>query len=201
MKKRLNIGCRIDWRKKSEGWICNDILPFKFLIEATKYKYGDVIDFNDIDYKKFDLLKLPYPFKDNIFDEVLAKGILEYFSDEKLMIILRELHRILKLGGIITIQTPHVSNYNAFIEPGQISYYSVNKFNFLYTPYFGFLGMFERPKIKLTWKNERYNKGYKKLIARLVNKIINISPPRMERYLAPLIGGLEEIWYELKVKK
>ena len=45
MKKRLNIGCRIDWRKKSEGWICNDILPFKFLIEATKYKYGDVIDF------------------------------------------------------------------------------------------------------------------------------------------------------------
>jgi len=57
-----------------------------------------------------DLSKLPYPFKDNSFDGVLASHILEHLNPLKFLDIMKELHRICKPGAEILIYVPHFSD-------------------------------------------------------------------------------------------
>ena len=52
---------------------------------------------------------LPYPFPNNHFDEILAKNVMEHLTldTDQLM---KELHRILKPGGVLRIRVPHYTN-------------------------------------------------------------------------------------------
>ena len=73
----------------------------------------------------WDLNKLPLPFEDNKFDEILAYSILEHVNYVPLM---DELHRILEPGGIIKIRVPHFTFVEAHADPTHIHYFSYMTF-------------------------------------------------------------------------
>ena len=54
----------------------------------------------------WDLEKLPLPFKDEEFDLIYARDVIEHITWRKTEALLKELYRILKHGGKIYIQVP-----------------------------------------------------------------------------------------------
>ena len=111
--KRLNLGCGKD---KHEGYVNVDINP--------KYNPDQVVDLNI----------LPWPFKDNEFDHIVAKDILAKLgnSNENFIDIIQEMYRISNNGAIWEVQTPHwrcdssiddLTNLRA-ITPGMFQYFN-----------------------------------------------------------------------------
>ena len=91
---KLNLGCGEDIRK---GYVN---------LDYVKHLGVD---------KVHDLNKLPYPFKDNSFDEIYASHVLEHLDVEWFAFI-KELNRLLKKGGRIIVKVPHFTAALAFIE-------------------------------------------------------------------------------------
>lgn len=93
---KLNLGCGNDIRK---GYINVDF-------------------FNSKAEEKVDLINFPWPFKDNSIDEILMNHVLEHLPDtERTM---REIHRILKVGGIFHGQVPFGWSDNGITEYGHV---------------------------------------------------------------------------------
>ncbi len=91
---KLNLGCSINPQK---GMVNLDIVPLKGV---------DVLA---------DLNKRPYPFKDNSFDEITAKMILEHLDD--FVAAMKEMYRILKPCGKIIITVPHSTSPGVWLDP------------------------------------------------------------------------------------
>lgn len=104
--KKLNVGCGTD---NKQGWIN---------LDSAKLPGVDVIH---------DIEKLPLPFHDEELDEILCQDVLEHVD---WVPVLRDLHRILKKGGIITIRVPHFTSKNNFIDPTHRRRFSINTFDF-----------------------------------------------------------------------
>ena len=83
--KCLNLGCGLDKREDCVN------------LDARKDVNPDVV---------WDLEKLPLPFKDEEFDEIIARDVIEHITFHKTEALLKELYRILKHGGRIYIQVP-----------------------------------------------------------------------------------------------
>ena len=86
--KKLNLGCGLN---KFDGFVnvdCSDI------VEPDQ---------------KVDLNITPWPWKDNEFNHVIAKDILEHLgnSNEDFINILKELYRVSCNGAVWEVQTPH----------------------------------------------------------------------------------------------
>jgi predicted SAM-dependent methyltransferase len=92
--KRLNLGCG------------NRVLKGYVNLDIEKRDGVDVVHNLDV---------YPYPFKDNEFDEILADNVLEHLNDT--IGVMKELHRILKKGGRLTIRVPYYLHPNAWIDP------------------------------------------------------------------------------------
>ena len=104
-KKYLNLGAgKLDIR---EDYVNLDMTPYEGI---------DVIH---------DLNKLPLPFENEQFDEILAYGILEHVNYVPLM---DELHRILKPKGIIKIRVPHFTYVESVADPTHINLFSYMTF-------------------------------------------------------------------------
>lgn len=106
MNDKLNLGCGNDIR---EGYVNLDI---------TALDGVDVVH---------DLNVLPLPFEDGSFSEILCLDVFEHVDYAPL---LKECHRILKDGGKITIEVPHFSSNNNFVDPTHRNRFSVKTFNF-----------------------------------------------------------------------
>lgn len=85
--KKLNVGCGRDIRKE---WVNLDSIKFEGI---------DVIH---------NLDKFPYPFEDNIFDEIWAQQIIEHLDHPQEFV--KELWRISKPGAKVVIGTVHFSS-------------------------------------------------------------------------------------------
>ncbi|MFH0808028.1 MAG: methyltransferase domain-containing protein [archaeon] len=77
--------------------------------------FGEDIKITYLDLDKdadiiFDLNELPYPFKDDQFDGVLASHVLEHLHPQKFIEIMKEIHRISKPDSKILIYVPHFSD-------------------------------------------------------------------------------------------
>ncbi len=107
MVKRLNLGCG---RDILSGWINLDTL---------KLQGVDVVH---------DLNKTPYPFSANEFDEILCQDVLEHVED--LIKVIKEIHRILKPGGIVHIRVPHFTSAIAFNDPTHKKFFAWDSFNY-----------------------------------------------------------------------
>ncbi|HCD53350.1 MAG TPA: hypothetical protein DEQ34_12945, partial [Balneolaceae bacterium] len=90
---KLNLGCGNDIR---EGWVNLDIAPLPGV---------DVVH---------NLEELPLPFEDEEFDHIRAQDILEHLE---YIPLLKEIHRILKPGGTISIRVPHFTSRYNFNDP------------------------------------------------------------------------------------
>lgn len=103
---RLNLGCGNDIK---EGYINLDIFPLQGV---------DIVH---------DINQLPLPFENNYFDEIICLDILEHVE---YVPILKDLHRILKKGGVLKIRVPHFSCSSNFIDPTHRRMFSVRTFDF-----------------------------------------------------------------------
>lgn len=74
-----------------------------------------------------DLDDLPLPFSDETFDEILCSDVLEHLE---YIPVLRDLHRILKTGGVLEIKVPHFTSINNIIDPTHRKLFSVATFDF-----------------------------------------------------------------------
>ena len=54
-----------------------------------------------------DLNHLPYPFRDAAFDVIEASHVIEHL--DRPFAVMKELHRLLKPGGVLHIKVPHFS--------------------------------------------------------------------------------------------
>ncbi len=98
MKKCLNFGCGNDIKTSSKEcqWDNIDIQKSSKLT------------------KSFDFNKFPYPIKDNTYDYIYARNVLEHLDEPDKVI--NELWRITKPGGIIRIIVPHYTNKGAYSD-------------------------------------------------------------------------------------
>ncbi|HMP90059.1 MAG TPA: methyltransferase domain-containing protein [Kiritimatiellia bacterium] len=110
MQTRLNVGCGTDVRA---GWVNLDVAPLAGV---------DVVH---------DINRIPYPFADETFDEILCQDILEHMTD--LPTVLFELKRLLKSGGKLRIQVPHFSSRNNFADPTHKRMFSLLTFEYFVT--------------------------------------------------------------------
>lgn len=91
---KLNLGCG---NKYLKGYINIDINKS---VKADKY---------------LDLNKFPYPLKDNFADGIVMDNVLEHLDD--IVLVMREIHRILKPKGIVQIFLPYAKSDGAFQDP------------------------------------------------------------------------------------
>lgn len=104
--KKLNLGCGTDIKA---GWTNLD-----------RCNLPGVDTIHDIE-------DTPLPFKDNTFDYVLCNDVLEHVNFVK---VLKDIHRILKKGGICEIRTPHFGYHRAYEDPTHINYFASKTFDF-----------------------------------------------------------------------
>ena len=78
---------------------------FKPNLDRYKYEGVDVVH---------DLEKFPYPFPDNHFDYIYARGSIEHLGD--FLGTIKEIHRILKPNGTVYIYVPHFSGSGSFLQ-------------------------------------------------------------------------------------
>lgn len=105
--RRLNLGCGNDIR---EGWVN---------LDRVKLPGVDV---------EHDITNLPLPFENESFDEVLCANILEHIDD--FVPLLRDIHRILKPKGKLTITVPHFTSKDAYGDPTHRRGFSVHTFSY-----------------------------------------------------------------------
>ncbi|MDD5190865.1 MAG: methyltransferase domain-containing protein [Dehalococcoidales bacterium] len=104
--KQLNLGCGDDIKK---GWTNLDIASLPGV---------DIVH---------NIENLPLPFGDEEFDYILCKDILEHVD---YIPILKDIHRILKMTGIVEIQVPHFTSMYSFGDPTHKKYFSATTFQF-----------------------------------------------------------------------
>jgi len=163
--KKLNFGCGKDIRK---DYINMDIV---------KIDGVDVIhNFN----------KFPYPFKDNTFEEVYCKHVLE--SVKELVNVMEELHRICKNGAIIKVYDIYYNCSGVHNDPYLIRSFNDNSFNFLEKDY----------------ETSFYtNKDFKIIKRELIpTKFGKLFPKLIRRTLSMIIGEvISNVYFEIKVIK
>lgn len=104
--KVLDVGC---------GW---NKTPGAIGIDSNPRSHADVIH---------DLGILPYPFRNDEFDEVVCRHVAEHVPD--VMAFVTELYRITRPGGRIKITTPHYSNPDWPTDPTHRNHFNSYSFN------------------------------------------------------------------------
>jgi len=86
-------------------------------IDSNPRSHADVIH---------DLGVFPYPFKNDQFDEIICRHVIEHLPD--VMTFVTELHRITKPGGRIRIVTPHYTNPDWATDPTHRNHFNSYSF-------------------------------------------------------------------------
>lgn len=158
--KKLNLGCGEDYR---EGWINLDCR-------------SDIK--TDI---KWNINKIPYPFKDNTFDEILLKMILEHTNFPTN--ILKEIIRISKKNAKIVLIVPHADSYAAKSDLQHKNFFTENTFDEWHRL------EYELTKLKLIRKEFIFENRWKRYFP-------------FKKYLKIYLNGIyEDILFEFKVLK
>lgn len=124
----------------------------------------DLLDLPGVDVVH-NLVFIPYPFKDNEFDTVLAKDLLEhipnYSPDWKPMIpaFMEEMYRILKPGGQLRIQTPSYKAEFLHIDPTHVRGFHLDSLDFFdkETDFGKATGFYSKADFKILDKYEHEN--------------------------------------------
>lgn len=185
IKKKLHLGCGHEYLK--------DYLN----VDVNKDVGPDMV---------VDLNKVPWPFEDDQFDEVLAKHVLEHLADP--VAKMQELYRITKNNGILDIRVPHLSY--AWSNITHVTAFGVQTFDLL-----------DARKLREDQKKEVYGTAQfeviekelswmiaisrKRIFLRLLNRIINFfanrDPYFCERIWCYWVGGFHQIRFKVKVIK
>ena len=187
---KLNLGCG---NFKKEGYINVDSNP---IVEPDV-----MLNLNEVEsYKKWN---------DNEVDEIFMSHVLEHLSDP--FEIMKQLHRILKPGGILHIEVPHFSR--GFTHAQHARGFDIT-FYYYYDKRFsgGYYGIdFELVKLKLNWMSGFHIKkevtsnpiilGGAKLLNCAISFFANISPYFCSRIWCFWVGGFEEVIFIFRKPK
>lgn len=189
---KIDLGCG---SHKSDGFIGVDIL-----------KHPEV----DI---RHDLNVFPYPFANDSVEYVQANHVLEHV--DSFIGAVEEIWRICQNDAIVEIRCPHASCFpTVWADPTHKR--ALVKNSFIHwggegKHIYGFKAEFEVTDVRLhfcLYQGERNGvptiSSRMRKFGRLVDKIVN-SSGRMqnifERFLSSYIGGFEEVYFRLRVKK
>jgi len=180
-KDKLNLGCG---RFKKKGFLNMDIDP----------------DTNpDL---MWDLDKTPYPFDEESFLLIEADHVLEHLNNP--FKIMKELNRILKLGGKLIIKVPHASR--GFTHADHKRGFDVT-FPLYFDKKFqgGYAGIpLKLKSMRLTWSAQPYLKKVTlssfeyfgmTFLGKIFDFFANSSPYVCSRLWCYWVGGFEEIKY------
>ena len=96
-----------------------------------------------------DLDRYPWPFESEVADEILMEHCLEHLIDHNRA--MKEIHRILKKGGLARISVPHFTWQFAFHDPTHRHFFGYNTF-FYYARDCGYFDFqFSSCKAKITF--------------------------------------------------
>lgn len=149
----------------------------------------------------FDLSRPPYPFATGSVDRVHLRHVLEHMDNP--VEVLAEIWRISKPGAGIHIRVPHYTGPYAWRDPthkrcfssGSFSYFGANGYSY-YTP-----ARFSVGSLRLNYSmRPPYRRAYR-IWAAFVQSVLDRHPTFGERYLAYLIGGIDEIQVTLLTVK
>lgn len=177
---KLNLGCGRDYRK---GFVNIDINE-----EVKK-------DFK-VDFEKG--LKL---FKDNTFNYVYSRHVLEHIDPRKLRFIMDEIYRVCKPGAIVDIYVPHFSCGKTYQSYDHLTFMSWFTFSVKEFSKFKIVKRklsFMRDELEYTG-NPNLNK-----IAKIINPVFSFFPnksPFIYERLFCWIYPMEEIHFRFKVMK
>ena len=106
-RKILDVGCGVKKYPGSTG------------IDRNPDTAADII---------WDLDKFPWPVESSTFDEARLIHVIEHVGD--VIATMEELHRILKPGGQIVLETPHYTDFSSWCDPTHR--WHLNSFSFRY---------------------------------------------------------------------
>lgn len=150
-----------------------------------------------------DLNNMPYPFSDNQFSEIIMNHTIEHLTSP--LLILQEIYRIGDNNCTVIIRCPHFSGN--WIHPDHKSAISSKLFDFLKTDNSEYYGQtnYIVEQINLSWLRPQSAGKRQLLVFKFLNKIINffanISVSFTERIWCYWVGGFEEIYFKVRIKK
>lgn len=112
---KINVGCGL---KKLEGYINIDIDP-----RVSPDLIRDI--------------GRGLPFNNEVIDEIRCFHILEHVKN--LIFVMNEFWRILKVGGKVIIESPHINGVHAWIDPNHCRFFNERSFDFFRIPDMGSL--------------------------------------------------------------
>jgi len=116
IRRRFLPGWNDEWPQLVEkSSACNSVQFGSGL--ATKLPNAVNVDINSSTQPDVicDLNNKAFPFRDNVFDMVVAISILEHLDD--FFAVMGEIHRVSKCGATVHILVPHFSSAAAFVDP------------------------------------------------------------------------------------
>jgi len=165
IQKKLHLGCGTNILK---GYINLDIMKLKG-VDVTH-----------------NLNKIPYPFKNNTFDEIVANHVIEHL--ENILNVVQELSRISKNGAILKIRVPYYNSQGAFQDPTHTHFFAITSFDY-FTKESGY-GFYSPVKFKILKKEA------------VPTRLGRIFPKFMRIPLSLVFGEfIRELYFELKVIK
>ena len=84
--------------------------------------------YENVDLEDFDFNVFPYPYKNNFFDEIFCRQVLQLLQDPER--VLNELWRISNQGAIIEIYVAYFNNKGAHNDIKTKYYFNENSFKF-----------------------------------------------------------------------
>lgn len=174
MKKLLDLGCG---KNKKNGAIG---------VDWSNRHNADIVH---------NLNVLPYPFKDNEFDEIYLDNVLEHLNE--IVPVLEEVYRICKTGGVVKIVAPYFRSVWACIDPTHRHFFTVDTFSY-FDPRHPICQRYEYSFAQFYVEKIVFNETIRsRLFGRFVSFFANKYPKRYEYYLSHLLP-LDDITYYLK---
>jgi SAM-dependent methyltransferase len=166
--KVLNLGCG---KNKLDGTSPGDEV---IGLDIEKLPGIDVV---------WNLEKTPMPFKDGEFDIVICNYVLEQIQN--FFPLMKEIHRIVKLGGLVKIKVAFYSSWSQYNDPLHVrsfSYYSFNRFDPSHTRHYRkeYYGVY----FKIRKRRFNFAVGSTKILNPIINPIVNAYPRFYSRFLA-----------------
>ena len=176
MEKILDLGCG----------------PYK------KYPGAIRVDFNkdmnpDVVH---DLNKFPYPFNNEEFDHVVIDNTLEHL--DKPLLVMNEVHRILKKNKTCKVIVPYFRSRWAFIDPTHVSFFTASSFEY-FDPDSYIFKDFKYTSCAFKLRKLVFSEDDKNFFVKIFSKFASKHPWFYETFLSHLLPFGEVSFYLEKV--
>jgi len=148
-----------------------------------------------------DLARGPYPFATSCADEVHLNHVLEHMPDA--IKVLEEVWRITKPGGSVHIRVPHYTGPYAWKDPTHVRCFTSESFDYfgsnIYSYYTAARFRVADVRLRYFW-DPSYRRVYNWWAA-VVQWVLDLHPTFFERFLAYIVGGIDEMQVRLVAEK